>query len=225
MIDLYLYNFRWGFACLNINNERIKKKCSDYKVRYCCAKERRSYWKEWSEWSECSKSCGGGKSFRARECKNKGHAHCVGPPREEVDCKQINCPGNQGISLMFHLNNFTNNNYSITIQCPNFNTSFSCKIKVDSKFEPWMAWTACSTTCGNGTRIRRRICSEAVGAGKDCPDIFTDYHLYKETEKCNIKLCIGIPSLIDFRQRLFISIIFGMAIRVNLNNMMLIILK
>ena len=91
-----IVNFRWGFACLNINNERIKKKCSDYKVRYCCAKEKRSYWKEWSEWSECSKSCGGGKSFRARECRNKGHAHCVGPPREEVDCKQINCPGDEG---------------------------------------------------------------------------------------------------------------------------------
>ena len=103
------------------------------------------------------------------------------------------------IFIILHSTHFF---HSITIQCSDSSISFSYKTKVDSKFEPWMAWTACSTTCGNGTRIRRRICSEAVGSGKECPDTFTEYHLYKETEKCHVKLCIGITTFVNFMQRL-----------------------
>ena len=36
--------YSYGFICDNKNNEEYGKKCSDYKVRYCCQHERESQW-------------------------------------------------------------------------------------------------------------------------------------------------------------------------------------
>ncbi|NXP46671.1 PPN protein, partial [Heliornis fulica] len=52
-------------------------------------------WGSWGEWGECSRSCGGGVSFRQRRCysqRTEGAASCVGPTRSYQSCNIQSCP-------------------------------------------------------------------------------------------------------------------------------------
>ncbi|NXH02858.1 PPN protein, partial [Loxia leucoptera] len=52
-------------------------------------------WGSWGEWSQCSRSCGGGVSFRQRRCysqRTEGPPSCVGPTRSYRSCNVQNCP-------------------------------------------------------------------------------------------------------------------------------------
>ncbi|KAL9849555.1 papilin isoform 1-T1 [Geothlypis trichas] len=51
-------------------------------------------WGSWGEWSKCSRSCGGGVSFRQRRCysqRTEGPSSCVGPTRSYRSCNVQNC--------------------------------------------------------------------------------------------------------------------------------------
>ncbi|NWV64315.1 PPN protein, partial [Malurus elegans] len=52
-------------------------------------------WGSWGEWGRCSRSCGGGVSFRQRRCysqRTEGPSSCVGPTRSYRSCNVQNCP-------------------------------------------------------------------------------------------------------------------------------------
>ncbi|NWU13860.1 PPN protein, partial [Cephalopterus ornatus] len=52
-------------------------------------------WGNWGEWSKCSRSCGGGVSFRQRHCysqRTEGPSGCVGPTRSYRSCNVQSCP-------------------------------------------------------------------------------------------------------------------------------------
>ncbi|KAM7323434.1 hypothetical protein ACRRTK_017540 [Alexandromys fortis] len=52
-------------------------------------------WGVWGEWSPCSRTCGGGISFRERPCysqRRDGGASCVGPARSHRTCHTESCP-------------------------------------------------------------------------------------------------------------------------------------
>ncbi|NWR29159.1 PPN protein, partial [Tachuris rubrigastra] len=52
-------------------------------------------WGSWGEWSKCSRSCGGGVSFRQRRCysqRTEGPSSCVGPTRSYQSCNVQSCP-------------------------------------------------------------------------------------------------------------------------------------
>ncbi|NXB20945.1 PPN protein, partial [Rhagologus leucostigma] len=52
-------------------------------------------WGSWGEWGKCSRSCGGGVSFRQRHChsqRTEGPSSCVGPTRSYRSCNVQNCP-------------------------------------------------------------------------------------------------------------------------------------
>ncbi|XP_020030715.2 papilin isoform X1 [Castor canadensis] len=52
-------------------------------------------WGPWGEWSPCSRTCGGGISFRERPCyshRRDGGASCVGPSRSHRTCRTESCP-------------------------------------------------------------------------------------------------------------------------------------
>ena len=59
------------------------------------------YWGEWEEWSVCSKKCGGGISYRKRECipskcpysADPKYQKCDGSDYEEKKCNDQCCPG------------------------------------------------------------------------------------------------------------------------------------
>ncbi|KAM6273650.1 papilin isoform 2-T2 [Porphyrio hochstetteri] len=52
-------------------------------------------WGSWGEWGKCSRSCGGGVSFRQRHCysqRTEGASTCVGPIRSYRSCNIQSCP-------------------------------------------------------------------------------------------------------------------------------------
>ncbi|NWQ95545.1 PPN protein, partial [Burhinus bistriatus] len=52
-------------------------------------------WGSWGEWGKCSRSCGGGVSFRQRRCysqRTEGASSCVGPARSYRSCNVQSCP-------------------------------------------------------------------------------------------------------------------------------------
>uniref|UniRef100_A0A8B9M0G3 Papilin n=1 Tax=Accipiter nisus TaxID=211598 RepID=A0A8B9M0G3_9AVES len=52
-------------------------------------------WGSWGEWGKCSRSCGGGVSFRQRRCysqRTEGASSCVGPTRSYQSCNIQSCP-------------------------------------------------------------------------------------------------------------------------------------
>ncbi|XP_021339260.1 hemicentin-1-like [Mizuhopecten yessoensis] len=64
----------------------------------------------------------------------------------------------------------------------------SCKLtncSVNGNWSVWLAWSSCSVSCDNGTRIRNRTCDHPVPAfgGEECDGIYTD------SEVCMIIHC------------------------------------
>ncbi|XP_051477878.1 papilin [Apus apus] len=58
-------------------------------------KRQAGVWGSWGEWSECSRSCGGGVSFRQRRCysqRTEDPTSCVGPSRSYRSCNTQSCP-------------------------------------------------------------------------------------------------------------------------------------
>ena len=56
---------------------------------------------------------------------------------------------------------------------------------VDSFWNSWQQWTKCSSTCGSGSRARKRECPDPQFGGLVCSG--TD----KEVEKCTLTSCAG----------------------------------
>ena len=152
----------YGFLCINENNKHFGKTCSDYKVRYCCLKERPAQWGRWSAWTECTKSCGGGTRKRNRVCvEKKGEKEtCFG-----------NWPakGDKFRSLKEQVKHCNE------LQCPE-----------DSAFTQWKAWEPCPLTCGKAKQRRRRGCNPAKAGGQECP---TEREKYEEWQDCKLPHC------------------------------------
>ncbi|KAG8560917.1 hypothetical protein GDO81_015183 [Engystomops pustulosus] len=58
-------------------------------------KRQSDFWDNWSDWGECSRSCGGGVSFRERQCYSRradGGSNCIGPTRNYRSCNVQECP-------------------------------------------------------------------------------------------------------------------------------------
>ncbi|XP_076800719.1 uncharacterized protein LOC143445480 isoform X3 [Clavelina lepadiformis] len=56
---------------------------------------------------------------------------------------------------------------------PNFNTTEqqNCFIKPCESWSTWSSWSNCSATCGTGTKLRIRTCSDGEAGGKMCPGL------------------------------------------------------
>ncbi|XP_075048304.1 papilin isoform X2 [Mixophyes fleayi] len=58
-------------------------------------KRQSDFWDNWSDWGECSRSCGGGVSYRERQCYSRradGGSNCIGPTRNYRSCNVQECP-------------------------------------------------------------------------------------------------------------------------------------
>ncbi|XP_068740870.1 A disintegrin and metalloproteinase with thrombospondin motifs adt-1-like isoform X2 [Montipora capricornis] len=149
-------------------------------------------WSHWAAWSKCSKTCGNGTLTRLRTCTNpppKYGGKCVGISMQKKPCIVMSCPVNGrwsnwqawsecsktcGNGTQIRLRTCTNPPPKYGGKCvgPNSQTK-SCLVKsctVDGRWSVWSLWSACSKTCGNGTKTRTRHCSNPPPqhGGKHC---------------------------------------------------------
>ncbi|NXQ53776.1 PPN protein, partial [Anthoscopus minutus] len=69
--------------------------CGFFYLQGCRMKRQVDVWGSWGEWSKCSRSCGGGVSFRQRHCYSQrtgSPSSCVGPTRSYQSCNVQKCP-------------------------------------------------------------------------------------------------------------------------------------
>ncbi|XP_073244555.1 SCO-spondin-like isoform X1 [Porites lutea] len=180
-------------------------KTRECKVRPCPVNGR---WSKWAAWSKCSRTCGQGKQTRNRTCTNpppKYGGTCVGPATQTKSCLVKKCPvnGGWGTWSKWHACSKTCGNgtqYRSRFcnkpspahggkQCsgPNKETR-KCNTKicpVNGRWSLWATWSACSKTCGTGTKTRKRSCTNPPpqNGGKGCKGID------KQTKSCLLKTC------------------------------------
>ncbi|XP_048736193.2 coadhesin-like [Ostrea edulis] len=87
-------------------------------------------WSAWNIWSKCSVTCGTGTIYRSRTCTHPAPEH-----------GGVNCVGQptEYKECVFHH----------TRHCP-----------VDGGWSQWSTSSLCTATCGGGTRIRTRTCTQ-----------------------------------------------------------------
>ena len=137
-------------------------------------------WQEWGSWSQCISSCGPGAKIRARACSGDqihgSNGQCLGNSTEVEDCVSTECPG-----IPMGIIKYCRNICSI-IKSNNL-------AAIPAEWESWGQWSHCSTSCGNGSRVRGRGCSEPAFGGNDqCPGNST------EVEDCVSAECPGFTS-------------------------------
>ena len=155
----------------------------------------------WSDWSTCTKTCGGGKHERQRECgldidSRSTDNPCKKPLREIEECNPEKCP------VFTEWSDWTECSATCgggikkrNRRCVAFSEASSrlyCEGELEQQEEcntnqcpvwtEWSSWTVCSVSCGGGTKSRQRQCYLPDGSqseGLYCPG--DD----KETEPCN----------------------------------------
>ncbi|XP_039591708.1 hemicentin-1 isoform X2 [Polypterus senegalus] len=166
-------------------------------------------WSEWSTWEECTRTCGQGNRTRVRSCTNPSSQHggkaCEGKAVDLLVCNVRPCPvaGNWGTWLPWGPCSETCGKGTQTRLrlCNNPPPSFDgphcdgtdmqtqvCNERncpVDGKWTSWMTWTACSVSCGGGTRQRTRTCTSPSPqyGGRQCEG--NDVHI----DFCNNEPC------------------------------------
>ncbi|XP_030135337.4 hemicentin-1 [Taeniopygia guttata] len=141
-------------------------------------------WSEWGLWEECSRSCGQGNRTRSRTCSNPpaqlGGKPCEGSALESVMCNLRPCPVAGEWSPWGPWGPCSTTCGKGTQTRPRLCTSpapahggprcqgpdtqlqlcYRRRCPVDGKWSPWSSWSACSVSCGGGSRQRTRHCSD-----------------------------------------------------------------
>ena len=125
--------------------------------------EKTNGWGKWGEWSECDKKCGEGHQRRTRVCETPSQPIlCQGDTEEVVVCFGKQC----GVE------DTSDDDVIIVTDNP-----------VDGYWHDWEEFSACTKTCGGGTKTRTRTCSPPKNGGNDCEGSST------ETVACNTHNC------------------------------------
>ncbi|XP_068700145.1 uncharacterized protein [Montipora foliosa] len=171
----------------------------------------------WSSWSVCSKTCGRGWKKRIRECNDplpsNGGKDCyeqgLGPSEERTHCFERSCPldGSYndwsawttcsmscGGGVKFRHRNCTNpppmhGGRDCSLIGPS-TESDSCNSEpcpVNGMYGTWSLWSECDRSCGGGTRVRSRSCTNPPPqfGGSDCSLLGP----VQESEICSMVAC------------------------------------
>ncbi|XP_014802303.1 PREDICTED: hemicentin-1 [Calidris pugnax] len=160
-------------------------------------------WSEWGLWEECSKSCGQGNRTRTRTCSNPPAQHggkpCDGSAVDSVMCNIRPCPVDgawsswlpwapcsetcgQGTQTRLRLCTSPPPSHGGS-HCEGSDTQTQVcsrrRCPVDGKWAAWSSWSACTVSCGGGSRQRTRHCSDPApqSGGRKCEgnDIQIDF--------------------------------------------------
>ncbi|KAL4217140.1 hypothetical protein ACF0H5_023594 [Mactra antiquata] len=168
-------------------------------------------WSEWTQWKQCDKSCGNGTQSRSRKCTQpmpyNGGKDCEGVAMETQSCNTVECPidGGYGPWSEWSLCSSTCGNGTTirtrTCDSPvpkyggktcvgDFEEKQNCFLKecpIDGGWTPYVNQT-CSVTCGTGTIVSVRTCSNPAPAfgGRSCQGSDHEQHT-----------CVQKPCIID----------------------------
>ncbi|XP_068018276.1 papilin isoform X1 [Melanerpes formicivorus] len=175
-------------------------------------------WGSWGEWGGCSRSCGGGVSFRERHCysqRTEGASSCVGPTRSYQSCNIQSCPeGSQDFRAEqcaeFDGTEFQGKKYK---WLPYYGAPNKCELNCIPNGENFYyrhkAAVVDGTTCEPG---KRDICVEGVCRAVGCDNMLESA---KKEDKClqcggdgstcyNVKGTFDVPSLPKGYNQIFI---------------------
>lgn len=159
-------------------------------------------WSIWSGWGSCSRTCGDGTRIRSRSCTNPAPLHgghyCYGHYQESMPCYLMSCPvDGHWANWMAWTSCSSTCGYGVKTRahtCTNpapshggkdcagsSYESHPCQMtacSVDGQWADWMAWTSCSSTCGDSVRTRARTCSNPAPSqgGQDCAGSSQESH-------------------------------------------------
>ncbi|RMX56263.1 hypothetical protein pdam_00011446 [Pocillopora damicornis] len=217
-------------GCKGLDSDRFgTKECEQYKKkgycnfpsfkyfkcqRTCSICEVDGNWGNWGSWSECSKSCGGGRQGRKRECNNPKPAYggkaCPGTSASSRDCNTNECPvdGNWGEWSQWSTcsKSCKQGKQSRTRKCNSPAAQYggkACKgdgeetrvcnndvpCPVNGNWGQWGQWSACTKTCKEGKQSRKRECNSPTPqyGGKAC-----------EGKAVGIRICnANVPCPVD----------------------------
>jgi len=157
----------------------------------------------WSQWSTCTKTCGGGTTFRKRTVTRKAATGGVVCPDlfDKKACQTMNCPVHCQLSTwskystcsvscgggaMTRTRNIVTKAQFGGNLCGVTAEKIACNEKacpVDCLMEEFGAWSACDKTCGLGNQQRTRdVFTPARNGGKACPAA-------KQSRPCTVSVC------------------------------------
>ena len=169
----------------------------------------------WSNFSACSKSCGNGTMSRFRNCTNPKPRHkgkncsSLGAPVDIQLCNVFPCPIHGGYTVWGNFTQCTlscgNGTMYRTRNCSNpapRHRGENCSklgpaeeiracnehpCPIHGGYTQWSEFSQCSTSCGNGTHRRTRLCSNPAPkfGGKNC----SLYGLDIDVESCYLIPC------------------------------------
>uniref|UniRef100_A0A8B9C5R5 Papilin n=1 Tax=Anser brachyrhynchus TaxID=132585 RepID=A0A8B9C5R5_9AVES len=188
-----LLNFRTITACLLKSTEST------------WVKRQTDVWGSWGEWGKCSRSCGGGVSFRQRRCysqRTEGASSCIGPTRSYRSCNIQSCPeGSRDFRAEqcaeFDGTEFQGKKYT---WLPYYGAPNKCELNCIPKGENFYyrhkEAVVDGTTCEPG---RRDICVEGVCQAVGCDNILESA---KKEDKClqcggDGSTCYGVKGTFD----------------------------
>ncbi|XP_068740832.1 A disintegrin and metalloproteinase with thrombospondin motifs adt-1-like isoform X4 [Montipora capricornis] len=151
-------------------------------------------WSSWSTWTTCSRSCDSGIEVRTRSCSKPlpqyGGKKCPGAAKQQRECNTHSCPVNGGWSAWFVSRPCSLScgggteilSRTCTNPAPKHGGEFcqgdtrkeqvcaSNPCPVQGGWSSWSVLTPCSVTCGNGTEILSRTCTnpEPKHGGEFC---------------------------------------------------------
>ncbi|KGL86288.1 Papilin, partial [Charadrius vociferus] len=185
-------------------------------------------WGSWGEWGKCSRSCGGGVSFRQRRCysqRTEGASSCVGAARSYRSCNVQSCPeGSRDFRAEqcaeFDGTEFQGKKYK---WLPYYGAPNKCELNCIPKGENFYyrhkEAVIDGTTCEPG---KRDICVEGVCQAVGCDNMLESA---KKEDKClqcggdgstcyGVKGTFDVPSLPKGYNQIFIIPVAATSIRI-----------
>ncbi|XP_061184992.1 SCO-spondin-like [Saccostrea echinata] len=168
------------------------------------------FWAGWGSWATCTETCGGGIQTRSRSCSNPtpqyGGAFCSGFSSDTQRCNTQNCPINGAWNSWSRWGSCTvtcgggtqKRSRSCSSPTPQYGgldcagskqSSQTCNTHhcpIDGGFSNWGSWGTCTVTCGGGTQVRTRSCSNPTPqyGGAPCSGVTS------QNQDCNTQVCI-----------------------------------
>merc|ERR1719315_908183 len=128
------------------------------------AREQVPGWRAWSDWSACSKSCGGGKMMRVRQCEDKRYCEIDNFEMDEEDCNEWEClTGDWGEWSECEDGWRTRERCDEEWNCELQEEECLDQIAMEYKKE-WSEWGKCDNVLGRRTRGR---CTEDFGCEEE----------------------------------------------------------